>query len=183
MGLRFAGRKAAILGLVKSVSHFELRRGARLSRNKMGSEKPLTSAAMPSSIRRFSVFELDLRTGELRKNGMRLRLQEQPFQVLAMLLERPGGLVTRDDLRQKLWPADSFVDFAHGLNTAVNKLREVLADSAASPRYIETLPKRGYRFIYPVEGAATPAPAPPAPTQPTQETKEEPQPPRTLPRE
>src|SRR5262245_45285010 len=148
----------------------------------MGAEKPLSSAAIPSSIRRFSVFELDLRTGELRKNGMRLRLQEQPFQVLAMLLERPGELVTRDDLRQKLWPADTFVDFDHGLNTAVTKLREVLADSAASPRYIETLPKRGYRFIYPVEGAVTPAPAPQAPTQQTQEPKQEPQPPRTLPR-
>jgi DNA-binding winged helix-turn-helix (wHTH) protein len=132
-------------------------------------------------MRRFSVFELDLRTGELRKNGMRLRLQEQPFQVLAMLLERPGQLVTRDDLRQKLWPADTFVDFDHGLNTAVNKLREVLADSATSPRYIETLPRRGYRFIYPVEGIAPPAPAPLSPT--TEQVSEEgPRASRTLPR-
>lgn len=110
-----------------------------------------------SSIRRFASFELDLRTGELRKNGLRLRLQEQSFQVLAMMLERPGELVTRDQLRKKLWPADTFVDFDHGLNTAVNKLRDVLNDSAASPRYIETLPRRGYRFIYPVEKAAQPS--------------------------
>lgn len=139
-----------------------------------------------TSLRRFSVYEVDLRTGELRKNGMRLRLQEQPFQVLAMLLERPGELVTRDDLRQKLWPADTFVDFDHGLNTAVNKLREVLADSAATPRYIETLPKRGYRFIYPVESAAPPAAAAPT-SQPvtagqTHVAVELPGPPRGLPR-
>jgi DNA-binding winged helix-turn-helix (wHTH) protein len=151
----------------------------------MGTEKPVPSAATSSSIRRFSVFELDLRTGELRKNGMRLRLQEQPFQVLAMLLERPGDLITRDDLRQKLWPADTFVDFDHGLNTAVNKLREVLADSAASPRYIETLPKRGYRFVYPVDSTARPtAPAPatqPAVTEPAP-NEALPRPPRALPR-
>lgn len=110
-----------------------------------------------SSIRRFATFELDLGTGELRKNGLRLKLQEQSFQVLAMLLERPGELVTRDQLREKLWPADTFVDFDHGLNTAVNKLRDVLNDSAATPRYIETLPRRGYRFIYPVERPAAPA--------------------------
>lgn len=116
-------------------------------------DRPVPSIPIAASVRRFSVFELDLRTGELRKHGMRVRLQEQPFQVLAMLLEKPGELVSREELRQKLWPADTFVDFDHGLNTTVNKLREVLADSAASPRYIETLPKRGYRFIYPVEGS------------------------------
>jgi cholera toxin transcriptional activator len=100
---------------------------------------------------RFGVFELDLAAGELRKNGAKLRLQEQPFQVLALLLERAGEVVTREDLRQKLWPADTFVDFDHSLNTAVNKLREVLGDSASSPRYIETLARRGYRFIAPVQ--------------------------------
>jgi len=110
-----------------------------------------------TGIRRFATFEVDLRTGELRKNGLRLKLQEQSFQVLAMLLERPGELVTRDQLREELWPADTFVDFDHGLNTAVNKLRDTLNDSAASPRYIETLPRRGYRFIYPVEKAAQPS--------------------------
>jgi cholera toxin transcriptional activator len=100
---------------------------------------------------RFGVFELDLAAGELRKNGTRLRLQEQPFQVLALLLEHSGDVVTREELRQKLWPADTFVDFDHSLNTAVNKLREVLGDSASSPRYIETLARRGYRFIAPLQ--------------------------------
>ncbi|HYX67918.1 MAG TPA: transcriptional regulator [Terriglobales bacterium] len=100
---------------------------------------------------RFGVFEADLRTGELRKNGMRIRLQEQPFQVLAALLERPGEMVAREELRQRLWPADTFVDFDHSLNTAINKLREALGDSAGSPRFIETLARRGYRFLAPVE--------------------------------
>ena len=94
---------------------------------------------------------MDLAAGELRKNGARIRLQEQPFQVLVFLLERPGEVVTREDLRQKLWPADTFVDFDHSLNTAVNKLREALGDSASSPRYVETLARRGYRFLAPIE--------------------------------
>ena len=102
---------------------------------------------------RFSVFELDLAAGELRKNGAKLRLQEQPFQVLALLLERAGDVVTREEMRQKLWPADTFVDFDHSLNTAVNKLRETLGDSASSPRFIETLARRGYRFIAPVQNS------------------------------
>jgi cholera toxin transcriptional activator len=111
-----------------------------------------------SRIARFGVFELDLAAGELRKNGVKLRLQEQPFQVLALLLERAGDVVTREELRQKLWSADTFVDFDHSLNTAVNKLREVLGDSASSPRYIETLARRGYRFIAPVQNSvATPS--------------------------
>ena len=100
---------------------------------------------------RFGVFTADLSAGELHKNGVRVRLQEQPFQVLAYFLERPGKVVTREDLRQKLWPADTFVDFDHSLNTAVNKLREALGDSASSPRYVETLARRGYRFLAPVE--------------------------------
>jgi len=104
-----------------------------------------------SKIARFGVFELDLSAGELRKNGRKLRLQEQPFQILALLLERAGDVVTREELRQKLWAADTFVDFDHGLNTAVNKLRELLGDSASSPRFIETLARRGYRFIAPVQ--------------------------------
>jgi cholera toxin transcriptional activator len=107
-----------------------------------------------SKIVRFGIFELDLTAGELRKNGAKLRLQEQPFQVLALLLERAGDVVTREELRQKLWPADTFVDFDHSLNTAVNKLRETLGDSASSPRYIETLARRGYRFIAPVQNIA-----------------------------
>jgi cholera toxin transcriptional activator len=105
----------------------------------------------PDRIARFGIFELDLAGGELRKNGAKLRLQEQPFQVLALLLERAGEIVTREELREKLWPADTFVDFDHSLNTAVNKLRETLGDSASSPRYIETLARRGYRFIAPVQ--------------------------------
>ncbi len=96
---------------------------------------------------RFGDFEADLKTGELWRNGDRLRVQEQPFQVLAMLLARPGELVTRDELRQRLWPADTFVDFDHSLNTAINKLREALGDSASDPKYIETLARRGYRFV------------------------------------
>src|SRR4051794_37271480 len=96
---------------------------------------------------RFGVFEADLRTGELRKRGVRIRLQEQPFQVLALLLERPGELVTRDELRGRLWSADTFVDFDHGLNKAINKIREALGDSAENPHFVETVARRGYRFI------------------------------------
>ncbi len=112
-----------------------------------------------SRIARFGVFELDFSAGELRKNGAKLRLQEQPFQVLALLLDRAGDVVTREELRQKLWSADTFVDFDHSLNTAVNKLRELLGDSASSPRYIETLARRGYRFIAPVQNSVATASA------------------------
>src|ERR1700689_1641526 len=107
---------------------------------------------------RFGVFEVDTASGELRKSGVRLRLQDQPFQVLVLLLARAGEIVTREELRQKLWPADTFVDFDHGLNTAVNKLREALGDSASSPRFIETLARRGYRFIAPVQSGARSTP-------------------------
>jgi len=108
----------------------------------------------PLSLVRFAEYEADLRSGELRRQGHRLKLQEKPFQVLAALLARPGELVTREELRQSLWPADTFVDFEHGLNTAVNKVREALRDSAGNPRFIETLPRRGYRFIGPIQNAA-----------------------------
>jgi DNA-binding winged helix-turn-helix (wHTH) protein/Tol biopolymer transport system component len=104
---------------------------------------------------RFGNFELDLRTRELRNNDRKLTLQEQPFQILAALLERPGQLVARDELTKRLWPSDTFVDFEHSLNKAVNRLREALDDSAEHPRLIETLPRRGYRFIAPVESAAS----------------------------
>jgi DNA-binding winged helix-turn-helix (wHTH) protein len=103
---------------------------------------------------RFGVFELDLETGELRRKGVKIRLQEQPFRVLAMLVERPGELVTRNRLRARLWPDAVFVDFDHGLNKAVAKIRRALGDLADSPRYVETLERRGYRFIAPVEVAA-----------------------------
>ena len=98
---------------------------------------------------RFGAFELNEATGELRKHGTRIKLHSQPFQVLVMLLERPSELVTREEMRQRLWGEDTFVDFDHGLNTAVNKVREALSDSAAQPRYVETVPGKGYRFIAP----------------------------------
>ncbi len=96
---------------------------------------------------RFAAFEVDPRAGELRKLGVKLKLQEQPFQVLAMLLEHPGEVVTREELQQRIWPADTLVDFENGLNKAINKLREALGDSAENPRFVETLPRHGYRFI------------------------------------
>jgi len=108
-------------------------------------------APSPTVLVRFGVFELDLRTGELRKAGARLRLSNQAFIVLAELLERPNELVTRDEFRIRLWPTDTFVDFEHGLNAAVRRVREVLGDSAVTPRFIETLPRRGYRFVAPVQ--------------------------------
>jgi TolB-like protein/DNA-binding winged helix-turn-helix (wHTH) protein/Tfp pilus assembly protein PilF len=101
----------------------------------------------------FDRFELDLRSGELLKDGRRLRLQAQPFQLLALLLERPGEVVTRDEICEKLWAADTFVDFDHSLGTAVNKIREALSDSADHPRFVETMPRRGYRFIGKLNGA------------------------------
>ena len=101
------------------------------------------------AVRRFGAFEINLQSGELRKKGMRLRLSGQPFLVLAVLVERPGEVVTREELHSKLWPADTFVDFDHGLNNAVARIREVLEDSSETPRYVETIPRRGYRFIAP----------------------------------
>jgi DNA-binding winged helix-turn-helix (wHTH) protein len=116
-------------------------------------------SARSPRVARFGVFEVDLRAGEVRKQGLKVRLQEQPFQVLAMLLEHPGEVVTREELQKRLWPADTFVDFDHGVNTAINKIREALGDSADNPRFVETLHRRGYRFIYPVE-SLTPSPSP-----------------------
>jgi DNA-binding winged helix-turn-helix (wHTH) protein len=101
---------------------------------------------------RFGPFEADFQSQELKKHGVRLRLPGQSFQILKVLVERPGELVTREELRQTLWPSDTFVDFEHSLNAAVNRLRECLGDDADNPRYIETLPRRGYRFIGAVEG-------------------------------
>ncbi len=112
--------------------------------------------ADPSSrIIRFSTFEVNLHTGELRQRGQKVKLQEQPFQVLAALLERPGELVTREELRSKLWPADTFVDFDHSLNAAIKRLRDAFGESAETPIFVETVPRRGYRFIAPVNGAAS----------------------------
>src|SRR5499425_2572371 len=101
---------------------------------------------------RFGAFELDLRTCELRKGSRPVKIVGQPYAVLVTLVERPGEIITREELQQKLWASDTFVDFEHGLNAAVNKLREALGDNAENPRYIETLPRRGYRFIGPLDG-------------------------------
>jgi TolB-like protein/DNA-binding winged helix-turn-helix (wHTH) protein/tetratricopeptide (TPR) repeat protein len=110
-------------------------------------------------ILRFATFEVDLQARELRKNGLKLKLHGQPFEVLAMLLERPGELVSREQLRERLWPTDTFVDFDHGVNTAINRLREALGDSADNPRFIETLPRRGYRFLASVDSNTPSSPA------------------------
>jgi DNA-binding winged helix-turn-helix (wHTH) protein len=103
---------------------------------------------------RFGLFEADLNTSELRKNGLKIKLQEQPFQVLALLLEHRGELVTREELRRVLWPGDTFVDFDVGLNVAIKKLRDAIGDSAENSRFVETIPRHGYRFISPVEEVA-----------------------------
>jgi TolB-like protein/DNA-binding winged helix-turn-helix (wHTH) protein/Flp pilus assembly protein TadD len=127
------------------------------------------SATVPSaaSVLRFESFELDVRSGELRKRGVKLRLQGQPLQVLAILLQSTGSLVTREELRSQIWPADTFVDFDHSLHNAIARIREVLGDSAETPRYIETLPRRGYRFIVPVKEVAVQAAKPSTPSEPT----------------
>jgi DNA-binding winged helix-turn-helix (wHTH) protein len=122
----------------------------------------------PSSPRHiaFGAFELDRSSGELRKHGLKVKLADQPLQILLLLLEHPGDVVGRDDIRRRLWSSDTFVDFDAGLSSAVRKLRDALGDSAERPRFIETLPKRGYRFIGPVsatpEASAGPAPSPSA---------------------
>jgi len=113
----------------------------------------MENSARPPRLIRFGVFEVDPEAGELRKQGLKIKLQEQPFQVLALLLEQPGRVVTREQLQKKLWSTETFVDFEHGVNTAITKIREALGDSAENPRFVETLPRRGYRFIAPVVGA------------------------------
>src|SRR3989475_8770158 len=110
-----------------------------------------------SQLIRFDRFELDLRAGELRNGGTRIRLQEQPLQVLQALLEKPGEVVSREELQRKIWPSDTFVDFDHGLYNAIKRLREALGDDAEKPQYIETVPRRGYRFVGKLE-SAKPAP-------------------------
>jgi len=110
-----------------------------------------TFSSAPPTLR-FGVFELDPRTRELRKKGMRIRLQGQPVEILIMLLQRPGEAITREELQKKLWPADTFVDFEQGLNSAMKRLRGALDDDAESPHFIETLPRHGYRFIGSVNG-------------------------------
>src|SRR5207248_7145147 len=128
-------------------------------------QTPMPDAAQALAVRRFGAFEVNLQSGELRKNGIRLRLSGQPFQVLALLIERAGEAVTREELQSKLWSVDTFVDFDHGLNNAVARIREVLDDSSETPRYVETLPRRGYRFIAPVTDTL-PATLSPSPSKP-----------------
>ena len=121
----------------------------------------MTSPTPDPHVFRFGVFELDVRSGELRRHGLKIRLPDQSFQILRAFLMRPGELVTRDELRQLLWTAETFVDFEVGLNSAVRKLREALDDSADNPRFVETVPRHGYRFVGPVVGPLV-DPAPPA---------------------
>jgi len=104
-----------------------------------------------SNIIHFGIFEANLDTGELRRNGAKIKLQDQPFQLLALLLARPGEIVTREELRSQLWSEDTFVDFDHGLNAAIKRLRDALGDTADNPRFVETLSRRGYRFVAPVQ--------------------------------
>src|SRR5258707_15738570 len=114
-------------------------------------------SAHPSApVIRFGAFEVNSQTGELRHKGQKVKLQEQPLQILAALLERPGEIVTREELRSKLWPEDTFVDFDHSLNAAIKRLRDALGESADAPVFIETLARRGYRFIAPVKGRSLP---------------------------
>jgi DNA-binding winged helix-turn-helix (wHTH) protein len=125
----------------------------------------MSSPSRSSGTVRFDVFEVDLRAGELHKAGRKIKLQIQPFRALALLLERAGEVVTREEFEKRLWPSDTFVDFDHSLNTAIRKLRHALGDDKKKPRFVETLPKRGYRFIGNLEHAAPPLPAnPPAPS-------------------
>ena len=126
-----------------------------------GVQEPLE----PAQVVRFGVFEANRKTGELRKGGTRIRLQDQPFQILWMLLEHPGEVVSREHIQRRLWPEGTFVEFEHSIGTAIKKVRQALGDDADTPRYIETLPRRGYRFIAPVE--STPA----EPVRPSAETK------------
>ena len=124
----------------------------------------------PATLYRFGVFEADPATGELRRKGVRVKLHSQPFQVLFLLLERPGEMLTREEISRELWPDGTFVDYEHGVNSAINRLREALGDKASNPRFVETLARRGYRFVAPVEritDTATPQAAeqPQAPAQ------------------
>jgi DNA-binding winged helix-turn-helix (wHTH) protein len=111
--------------------------------------------ARPARRYRFGVYEADVGTGELRRHGLRVKLHAQPFQMLVMLLERPGELLTREEICRELWPDGTFVDYEHGVNSAVNRIREALGDTAGNPRFVETLARRGYRFVAPVEWIGT----------------------------
>src|ERR1700757_2745785 len=140
-----------------------------------GAKLPTMNGTNPGRVK-FGPFEADLYTHEIWKHGVKIKLVGQPFEVLAILLNRPGELVTREELHDRLWPGDTFVDFDHGLNAAVNRLREALSDSVEAPRYVETLPRRGYRFIAAVESAgnaARPKPQAKIPNAPSEESRED----------
>src|SRR6202162_4258642 len=122
------------------------------SASKLGANPRMSLQTQAPATLRFGIFEVDLHSGEVRKQGLRIKLQDQPFLVLKALLGRPGEIVTREGLRSEIWSVDTFVDFDNSLNTSINKLREALGDSAENPRFIETVPRRGYRFIATVTG-------------------------------
>src|ERR1700722_20295702 len=130
-------------------------------------KEPLVPKSGPTTVLRFGVFELDLEAGELRKAGGRLRLQKQPVVILRILVQRPAEIVAGEELRAEIWSADTFVDFDNSLNTSINKLRDVLGDTSSSPRFIETVPRRGYRFIAPVTSHDLLASPPPLPSPPS----------------
>ena len=123
--------------------------------------------APPATLYRFGVFEANPATGELRRKGVRVKLHSQPFQVLFLLLERPGEMLTREEISRELWPDGTFVDYEHGVNSAINRLREALGDKASNPRFVETLARRGYRFVAPVERITDTATATPQATEPS----------------
>ena len=134
----------------------------------------MAGPAGSASLFHFGVFELDLRAGELRKRGIRIKIQEQPLQILGLLIECPGEVVTREQIQKKLWDGDTFVDFDNAINSAVRKMRDALGDTSENPRFVETVARRGYRFIAPVTQHHNPAPpvqenqlAPPGPLPPS----------------
>jgi cholera toxin transcriptional activator len=134
----------------------------------------------PAQRYRFGVFEADAATGELRKQGIRIKLNAQPFQVLCLLLDQPGTLLTREEISRQLWPDGTFVDYEHGVNSAINRIREALGDTAASPRFVETLARRGYRFVAPVEKIAERIPEQSTPNEAPTEPSPDPEPALTL---
>src|SRR5687767_3656081 len=154
---------------------------SRMPCARLGLRIPMERPETTPRVLRFGVFELDRRSGELRKQGVRVRVQEQPLRVLDALLAEPGEPVTREALRQRLWPDDTFVDFDNGLNRAINRLRAALGDEADNPRFIETLERRGYRFIAPVGVVDAPSAAFAPPVAETTPSAPQTTPPRTGP--
>src|SRR5262245_16590633 len=138
----------------------------RQRRDTVDQPQSLSDPSPPIAAYRFGVFELDVREGELRKQGRLIRLRGQPLQILLALLERPGTIVNREELQQRLWPDDTYVEFDHSLNTAIKRLRQALGDTASTPQFVETIPRRGYRFTTRVD----PITAPPAMATPPDAT-------------